>query len=86
MEEAAGFGQLERAAAALEQQHADFLFELLNLPRERRLGDMQALGRAREVQLFSNSHEVAQVAQFHIQPYRYEADTKSVLDAVKHAA
>ena len=59
VEEAASLGQLERAATALEQQHADFLFQLLNLSRERRLCDMQALGRAGEVQFFSDGHEVA---------------------------
>ena len=62
MEEAAGLRELERAAAALEQQHADFLFELLNLPAQGRLGDMQPLGRAGEVELFGNGDEVAQVA------------------------
>ena len=65
VEEAAGFGELERACAALEQRGAQLLFQLLDLPAQRGLGDEQALGRAGEIALFGNGDEVAQMAEFH---------------------
>jgi len=66
VEEAAGLGELERPAAALEQQHPQVILQLLDLPGQRRLGDVQALGRAREVQLLGDGNEVTQVTQFHV--------------------
>ena len=75
-------GQFERTRVALEQLNAEQRLELLNLATERRLCDMQPCGGAREVAFFSNRHEVAHMAQLNIHfiPFRYSADTKSVLD------
>ena len=46
---AAGFGQHHAAAAALDQLHAERLFQLLDLHRERRLGDGAMLRRLAEM-------------------------------------
>ena len=58
--------QPHRALVALEQLRAQFRFQRLDLLAQRRLADVQALGRAREVQLLGDGDKVAQVAQFHI--------------------
>jgi len=58
-------GQRHALACAVEQRRADLLFELLDLVRQRRLRDMQPLGRAREVERAGQCDEVAQVPQFH---------------------
>ena len=48
-----------RAADAREQFDAELPLELLNLPAEGRLGDVEALRRAREVSLFRDRDERA---------------------------
>ncbi|MCY1547882.1 hypothetical protein D9M68_839620 [compost metagenome] len=65
VEVAPGVGQLERARVALEQLHAQVILQLLDLARQRGLGDMQPLGRAGEVAFLCHGHEVTQVPQFH---------------------
>ena len=50
---------------ALEQARAQLLLQRLDLHRQRRLRQMQALRRPAEVQFFGDGHEVAQVAQLH---------------------
>jgi hypothetical protein len=48
---------------------------------ERRLADVQALGRAGKVQLFGNGNEVTQVAKFHSLIYSgYDRRFKYILD------
>ena len=47
-------------------QGIDFLFKLLDLPAERRLGDVQPCGRAGEILLTREGHEIAQLLQFHV--------------------
>jgi hypothetical protein len=41
VKEASGFGRAQRAAPALEEQHAEFFLELMDLAAERRLGNVQ---------------------------------------------
>jgi hypothetical protein len=50
LHDATGFGQRERAMAALVQRHAQALFELLDLAAHRGLGKEQLLARLREAQ------------------------------------
>ena len=57
--------ELHAPAVAGEQLRADRGFKLLDVERERRLGNRQPLGRAAKVQLFGQGQEIAQVTEFH---------------------
>jgi hypothetical protein len=50
------------------------------LPRQRGLGDPEALGRSPLMLLFANGHEIAQVAEFHPMPPEYRTNRKDILD------
>ena len=50
------------AAGADEQLLAKVFFQLLDGTRQRRLLNMQPLGRSGEVEFFGNSHKAAQMA------------------------
>jgi len=65
-EKAAVRRQLDVPAVANEQRAPDARLERLDLLRQRRRGDMQTLGRAPEVQLLGDRHEVTQLTQFHV--------------------
>ena len=54
------FGQAQAAPEALDQRRADLLFELAHLLGDRRLGDEQFFGRARERQMPRHRLEGAQ--------------------------
>ena len=64
-EDLAGVGQRHVAGGALHQRQPDLVLEPADLLRQRGLGDVLALGRAREVQLLGERDQVAQLAQFH---------------------
>ena len=75
--------QAHGALVALEQLRAQFRFQRLDLLAQRRLADVQALGRAREVQFLGDGDKVTQVAQFHVRPVivlKYELGLKYILD------
>ena len=55
----AGGGQLHAAAVALEQARTQRALQPGNGLRQRRLGDVQARGRAAEVQLLGHRHKLA---------------------------
>ncbi len=61
-EDEACAGELDGARGADEESVAEDLLELANLLGEGRLGEVQALGCAAEVQLLGDGDEVAQVA------------------------
>ncbi len=61
----ASIGQRHRAARAREQLHAQLLFQRADLLAERWLRHVQAQRGPREVQLFRDGDEIAQVAQLH---------------------
>ena len=87
IEKPPGLGQPQRAAA-LQQDHAQFLFQLLDLPAQRRLGDVQAFGGAGEVEGFAQHLEIAQVTQFHVSSLhtlRVLFETNSILEPRKNA-
>ena len=66
-----GLAEAQRPAATLDQDKAQFVFELLHLPAQRRLGDAQDFGSAGEVSLARDGNEIAQVPQLHSIPPRY---------------
>ena len=57
--------QLDLAGRAGQQHYAQFGLELLDLLRERGLGDVQPYGSPAEVALLRHGHEVADVSEFH---------------------
>jgi hypothetical protein len=59
----AGRGEPHRARQALQQQAARFLLKGLELMRQARLGDVQALGRAGEGALLHDRHQVLKLSQ-----------------------
>jgi len=59
------FRESDRFCAMLEQGNAEFIFQVANLPAQRRLRNVKPLGCARHVLLFSDRDEIAQVTQFH---------------------
>ena len=61
----AGVGEFDVPLAAAKQQGADLLLELLDLPRQRRLGDAQSRSRPAEMQCLRDRNEVAQATQIH---------------------
>jgi hypothetical protein len=69
MEKPPGVGQLQRSAA-IEQQHPELVFQLLDLPAERGLGDVKHFRRAREIPLARYGAEVPQLSQIH-RPSRF---------------
>ena len=64
-ERAAGVGQADAARMAHEQRRVDLALERADLLAERRLLDVQLLGRAGDVALMRDGDEVAEMAQFH---------------------
>ena len=62
-EQCADLRELDFALGPLEEVNAELLFELPDLPAQRRLRHAQALGRPREVQLFGDSDEKIRVAE-----------------------
>ena len=61
----AELGQLRGRAFAPEQVAAQFRLELLDRPRQRRLGDVALVGRAREIQHPRDGEEVAYLMHLH---------------------
>ncbi len=78
VEEAPGFGQAQRPAA-LQQGHPEHFLELLDLPAQRWLGDVQLLGGAGEVEGPGQRLEVAQVTKLH-DTSRVWFERKMILD------
>ena len=69
IEQPPGLGQADRAAVAVDQRHAQILLEQLDLPAERRLGDVQDLRRAGEIALPRQSDEISELTQIHPAPF-----------------
>ena len=61
-----GRGEPGRPLVPLEQLHLQLLLERADLPRQHRLGDMQRLRGAPEVQLLGHRHEIAHLAQIQV--------------------
>ena len=67
-QQAPGVGQRQGPAGAVEQRDPDLVLKLLDLPAQRRLGDMQPFRRAREVPLPRHRDEVAELPRFQVMP------------------
>src|SRR5262245_30275544 len=67
-----GPAQRDRASIALEQRESKAPLEESQLLGERRLGDVQQLGCASEMELVGYRHEVAQVPQMRIHSGRLD--------------
>ena len=78
VEQLATVGEADRSAAALDQGNTEFVLELLDLPAERRLGDMQRLCRTSEVPLTRHGYEIAELSKFQTIPPRYGSDQFSL--------
>jgi hypothetical protein len=65
VEEPAVLREVGRAGAALDQRHAQLLLQLLDLPAQRRLCDVQALRGAGEAPFARHRDEVPEVPQLH---------------------
>ena len=61
----AEFGQLRGGTLAAKQVAAEFGFELLDGPRQRRLRDVALVGGAREVEYSCDREEVAYLMHLH---------------------
>jgi hypothetical protein len=56
---------LRAGAVPDEQRHAQLVFQLADLPRQRRLRDVEPLRRPREVPLFRYRDERPQMSKIH---------------------
>ena len=63
---AAGGGQHHPARRAFDQRHAEFILELLDLGRQRRLADEAGCGGAAEMFVVGERNQVLQIAQIHV--------------------
>ncbi len=88
IEKPPGLGQPQRSATR-QKNHAQFIFQLLYLPAQRRLGDVQAFGGTGEVEGLTQHLEIAQMTQFHdgsFHTLRVLCETHSILEARKNTA
>src|SRR3954453_18643874 len=58
-------GQRDAAVRAVEEPDAELVLELADLLADGRLGDVEPLPGAAEVQLFGDGDEVPEMAEFH---------------------
>jgi len=63
-EGAAGGGERHRARTAGEQRDAELMLQQLDLPAQRRLRHVQALGGTAEIQFAGQGGEAAQLGEF----------------------
>jgi hypothetical protein len=61
----AGFSEAHATVGAREQAGAQFLFEPLHVPAQRRLGDAQMSGGARDAAEFGDPNKIAKASEFH---------------------
>ena len=70
--------EAQRTASALDQRYAKLVLELLDLPAQWRLGNMQHLSRACEVALARHRRKVSELTQLQTIPPRYGSDQFSL--------
>jgi hypothetical protein len=68
-ERPAGVGELDPITGAIEQGHANLGLQRLDLLCKGRLGHIEALGRAGEIQFLGDRQEVPQVTQLHLDTF-----------------
>jgi len=76
--EQGGAGGRERDAArqAVKERRVQFLFQRLDLLRQRRLRNVQALGGAAETALFGHRHEIPHLLQIHGPVLRFDVGSR----------
>ena len=78
---APGRGQHDLARRAFDQRHAQLLLQQLDLPTQRRLGDVQHFRGAGEIALVGHSHEIFELTDVHKgKPYKCRQITLQVVD------
>ena len=83
----AGRRQPDQAIAALKQFYAQYPFENLDLPAERRLRHVQPGSGAAEMQLLCHGHEATYLAQFeHATPFFLDRTDGLRLASLAHSA
>ena len=60
-----GLGEFDPTCAALKQFHPKLLFEILDLPTQRRLGNVKPPRRLRHVAKLGDGCEITQMAKSH---------------------
>ena len=74
-------GEPQRAAVAQDELHAQLLLQQLDLPTQRRLGDVQHFRGAGEIALVGHSHEIFELTDVHKgKPYKCRQITLQVVD------
>ena len=87
IEKPPGFGQ-PQGPTALQQDYPQFILQLLDLPAQGRLGDVQAFGGAGEVEGLAQHLKITQVTQFHdgsFHTLKVLHKTNSILEAPENA-
>src|SRR5215510_14571036 len=74
-------GQGDTRSQAAEQRYAETIFQLANLPTERRLSEVQTLSRAAEAQFLGDRNEILHVTQIDWRGHTRKVSQHSVLDA-----
>src|ERR1700750_1429394 len=64
-EHLSGFAQSHASRQSVEQHESHLSLEILNLPRQRRLRDMQSCSGSPEMLLFSYTDEIAKMPELH---------------------
>ena len=60
-----GVGKLDMALRSVEQSHPKLGFQLSNLLTERRLAEVEPLGRVAEMERVGHRHNVTQMTELH---------------------
>lgn len=66
LEEESGLRQFHAPLLPCEKRRVELLLEILQLPRERRLRQMQFLRRPRDVLMTRDRQEIFEYAKFHL--------------------
>ncbi len=63
--------QSDSSGQSVEQEEPHLPLQILDLPRQGRLSDMEARGCSSEMLLFRNADEIAQMPKLHLIPFWY---------------
>jgi hypothetical protein len=64
--QSASHRQVHRALRTLKKAHIEFTFQRLNMLRQRRLRNAEALGRPAEMQFVREYHQAPELTQIHV--------------------
>src|SRR4029077_6168032 len=72
--------QSDSSGQSVEQEESHLPLQILDLPRQGRLSDMETPGCSSEMLLFCNADEIAQMPKLHLIPFRYWINRNKILD------